>query len=180
MLPRVMFGDMNSTSEEIAAQVPDGFDPKAFHTLRYRKHEPKQARRPGKSIVDVSRYDGRRIDNPHDTMTNACSSGAFVDYADAILRVHHYTGSLELYLSRAEDARRSEEGFKSRNRDVTGSLTDDTLRGWLKAFVDMVGNDKALEATARLRQWAIADDARASAEMEREKDNFRYPYFEPL
>jgi len=40
--------------------------------------------------------------------------------------------------------------------------------------------DKALEVTARRRQWAVADDARASAEMETENVNFCYPYFEPF
>jgi len=72
-------------------------------------------------------------------------------YAGAILRVHHYTGSLEL----------------SQNINVTGSLAGDTLRSWLTAFIDMVGKEKALEATKRLRQWAIADGARGNAEMER-------------
>ena len=79
MLPRVMFGDMNSTSEEITAQGPDRFDPKAFHTLQCCKHECKRVIRPGKLTVDATRFFGRRVQSPHNIMEAACNSAALVD-----------------------------------------------------------------------------------------------------
>ena len=181
LVPRVQFGANESTTEEISSQVPQGFHPRAFHTLRYRKHGPRHPYPawPGKSLVHVSRYDNREILNPHKVMETNCSSHSpFPDYADMDLRIHHYTGSLEFFLSRPGDIRRSKEDFEKRNSNAKGS--DDTLRGWLGVFIELVGKDKALEATEHMREWAVKDDARANEEMEKEKENYRYPFYDPV
>jgi hypothetical protein len=181
LLPRVILnGAVESTPEEVAARVPNGFDPMHFHTLRYRFHGPKQQiNKPGKSLVNLVGFDNRKIFNPHKVMAKKCTSETpFPDFSDSDLRVHHYTGSLELYLSRPEDSRRSVQEFLSRNGNVTGS--DDSVRGWLSAFVSLVGKENAFHLTEQLREWAIKEDKISQDMWKLQRENFHYPYFDRL
>jgi len=180
LLPRVQFVAMETKPDEIAANVPDGFHPISFHTLRYRFHGPKQQNaKPGKSLVNLIGFDNRKIFNPHKIMVKKCTGETpYPDYSDSLLRVHHYTGSQQLYLSRPGDSRRSVQEFLLRNENVTGY--DNSLQSWLGAFVSRVGKEKALVVTERLRDWALIEDARSTSIWNSQKNNFPYPFFERL
>jgi hypothetical protein len=180
LLPRVQFGAVESDPEQVAVRVPNGFDPSSFHTLRYRFHGPKQqTNKPGKSLVNLVGFDNRKIFNPHKIMAKKCTSEtAFPDFSDSDLRVHHYTGSLDLFLSRPEDSRRSVQEFFSRNGNITGH--DDSVRGWLSTFVTLVGKDKAISLTKQLQRWAQKQDALLLQRWKVERENFSYPFFDPL
>jgi hypothetical protein len=179
LVPRVQFGASESTQEEISQQIPGPeFDPMKFHTMRYLKHGPKHPYPawPGKSIVHAGLYNNTLIRNPHKVLETNCSSlSPFPDYADMDLRIHHYTGSLELFLSRPGDSRRCEEDFKKRNSNVAGS--DNTIQGWLHNFVYLVGKARALDLTEKLRNWAEVNDALATDLMNRSgSKNYPYPF----
>lgn len=177
LVPRLQFGASESTQEEISHRLPASkFDPMKFHTMRYLKHGPRHPYPawPGKSIVHAGLYNNTVITNPHKVLETNCSSKTpFPDYADMDLRINHYTGSLELFLSRPGDSRRSKEDFEKRNSNVAGS--DNTIQGWLHNFVDLVGRDRAMELTENLREWAAMSDAKATQEMGR-LGTKHYPY----
>lgn len=152
-LPRVLFGPHKSTEEEVSAQVPIGFDPRSFRTLNHRAHETWQNFNPGKSIVDASRYIGRKVQNPH-LVFWARSNTRNVDFCKALFRVHHYIGTMNEYTFRSGDVKRTKENFATRLK-VLRAGSDDDVRGWLSEFVRLVGKEKAHELTEGMRTWAI-------------------------
>ncbi len=72
---------------------------------------------------------------------------------------------------------RSEETYNDRNRLVSKDETEDSIRGWLQAFVNAVGERKAFEVTRELRLWAIENFAQILAQ--KELGNFKYPCYKP-
>lgn len=107
----------------------------------------------GKSIIDVSRYDGRNIINPHLlfrgclTVKNARAYNAKLSF-----RVHHYVGSWESFSLRGLKL------FKERN-NVTDVIADNTtpyytkggVRTWLSRFSMLVGKERAFNLTEMIR-----------------------------
>ena len=154
-MSRVPFGAKESMAEQIALQVPDGFHPISFTTMRHRYRQKKMHPLMGKSNVDAARFDDRLPRGPHAIMQESCIE-------DSTLHVHHYTGPLELFL-RYGETWRGIENFDSRNSFIldNNSFTDDSIRGWLTAFVDIVGREKAFEVTEGLTKWAFEDHAHA-------------------
>ena len=55
------------------------------------------------------------------------------------------------------------------------TLTDDSIRDWLQAFVDIVGLNKSLEVTETLREWEIANYSSALTKVI--GGNFTYPFY---
>jgi len=194
---RVNFGPLESTRKQVSRQVPKmtttlHFDPMTFVTMRYRKHGPKQNPKPGKSIVNATAYNGiRPVGNPHRILDNDCiPNDPVVRHSETPLRVHHYTGSLEMFTSRPGDVHRTKKvcipgkrgciifhdddvffhvvlclpigkEFLYRTDGVKYKWEDDTIRGWLQGFVDQVGKKRAWDLTQGLRNWAIANDKHA-------------------
>ena len=84
------------------------------------------------------------------------SGGAHVHNAAMSFRVHHYIGSYEMFRLRGARGIRSE--FESRNSQGI-AVFDDTIRQysspanktWLSQFVNIVGREKALDLTERIR-----------------------------
>jgi hypothetical protein len=184
VFPRMLIGSRDSTPKEVSSQVPHGLDPVSFHTMRYRYHElPKNITVPGKSFVDVSRYYGTRVPNPHAVLHLAChapnavdpESPAFPSFFNSMLRIHHYIGQLDMFLR--GNTTRGEETYNQRNSLVSTANTDDSIRGWLQAFVNSVGEQNAIQVTQELRQWAIDNFAQVSAQ--KELGNFTYPFYKP-
>lgn len=164
--PRVFFGSHESSAEEVASGVPARFNGTLFQTLRYRKFA--LFKKPGKSIVDATRYDGKGF-QVHRVMTDKCSSATpHPPLYDALFRVHHYTPSLEVFLSRPNDWRRDKKDYEGRtNFEPAGS--DDGIRGWLSSFSRSVGAEKALELTERAIEGAFTDDARIKEKLLKER-----------
>jgi len=166
-MSRIPVGSKESTAEQIALQVPDGFHPINFNTMRFRHRQKKGGAPNGKSIVDAARFDDRLPIGPHIIMEGKCTH-------DSTLHVHHYTGTLELFL-RYGETWRGKDTFDLRNNFISenNSITDDSIRGWLSAFVDIVGREKAFEVTEGLTKWAFENHAHA-LEMLRSNDTHSF------
>jgi len=165
MVPRVGFGAIESDPFEVQNQVPTELNASTFHTLRYRHHDSKRNSLPGKSLVDVSRYRVKQILDPHRVLGgggSTCGSSPFPVWEQSLFRIHHYSGSLELFLSRPGDTRRGPENFHWRN-NYTSFGASDELRPWIKLFCDQVGIPTAKMLTQDLKEWAFRSDAAISS-----------------
>ena len=151
-IPRRLYSAVESSRDEISKQVPAGFDPIRFDTLRYRYRAENATQRNGycKSIIDVSAvpekflgYD-RIAGTAHRPIRRLCPS-QYVEYVFPI-GIHHYMGSLESFTHR-DDARKnnykSADIWKKYARKQLGGY-DDEVRPWLDGFVRMMGKEKAL------------------------------------
>lgn len=70
---RYLFVSKESSRGEIQRGVDSEFNATLFHTLRYRHRAPLSTYQLGKPIVDVSRYDGSDVPNPHRILGNLCT-----------------------------------------------------------------------------------------------------------
>ena len=70
---RYLFVSKESSGEEIRRGIDSEFNTSLFHTLRYRYRAPLSSYQLGKCMVDVSRYDGREVPNPHRIMKDLCT-----------------------------------------------------------------------------------------------------------
>jgi len=78
--PCVIFGrylfvskESSSREQDIQRGLDSDFNATLFHTYRYRYRSPLSSYQLGKSIVDVSRYDGRDLKNIHRPLGNLCT-----------------------------------------------------------------------------------------------------------
>ncbi len=155
VLARYLFSSRGSKKNMIGMDADEVFNSTLFHTLQHRLRTPLDNAQPGKSIIDVSRYDGSFVTSPHRLHEGCLSEGrAFVDNFHMSFRVHHYVGSWESFRMRGLDL------FKERNyqpRWVADNTTPqytakDGTRTWLAQFATLVGSkEKALELTERIR-----------------------------
>jgi len=174
VLPRSQWGAQEADPDDYASlqktYLKLGLNISNFHTLRFRKHGMMQNKLPGKPIVDVSRYDPFRynVSNPHRPYrgSNLCKGGPFVKAFDNVFRVHHYTGTAEVFLSRPG---REIHMFMERQPEVVGK--DDGVVGWLESFARRVGKDRAKQLTEGLRAWAFETDGQIYAEIERKMES---------
>jgi len=171
--PRLTFGSLEDSNTSLPT-IPASFDPLAFQTIRHPFHENPSNWNTGKSIVDASRYDGRLPKSCHHVMNEACYPALWPQLRESTLRIHHYTGSSEDFL-RIGDNFRGEKMFQDRNKLVDGTYYDNSVQSWLQAFLDLVGEKKALEVTEELRAWAIKNNEEVSAAVE--LGNFTYPFY---
>ena len=146
--------------EEIQKDVEPEFNTSYFHTLRYFHRYPLSDYQLGKPIIDVSRYDGMDIFNPHRPSLDSCTgNNAYVHNAVMSFRVHHYVGSWQTFRKPGVDVR-GKNSFNKRNR-VKGLVLDKTTTRyfaedansttWLTRFVKLVGKEKAIELTQQIR-----------------------------
>lgn len=173
--PWLTFGSLESSDEQIALQAPNRFNPRSFRTMRFRYHEDPSTVNLGKSVVDASRYDGRSPSSCHNVMNEDCYPSSQPKINQVPLRIHHYTGIVEDFLRIGDVIFRDENVFKMRNSRINGTYSDDSIRGWLQAFVDMVGEKTALELTEQLRDWAMDNNKNISETLE--NGNFMFPFY---
>eukprot|EP00562_Extubocellulus_spinifer_P008742 CAMPEP_0178512180 /NCGR_PEP_ID=MMETSP0696-20121128/22753_1 /TAXON_ID=265572 /ORGANISM="Extubocellulus spinifer, Strain CCMP396" /LENGTH=349 /DNA_ID=CAMNT_0020141993 /DNA_START=210 /DNA_END=1259 /DNA_ORIENTATION=+ len=145
LLPRTLFGP-HETSPDDAARLeppPAGINASLFQTLRFRIHESWEKRTGlGKSIVDSSQYDAAS-DPPigvHRVLRKRCPD-------NDVFRLQHYVGSLEVYMSRPNDHRRTLGKFQRTVQAFIPGGSNDDLRGWLSAFSKNVGLQRAIRLT---------------------------------
>ena len=155
-MPRLLFGSMESSSEQVHANVPTGFDARNFATLRYRHHvDQNDVRASGfvKPLINVGRSPttgGFHVEPARDPhcpypKPGICSSFNIMQHINSDWSVHesplvmnHYVGSWESF---AFGRKWFLERFNE-TKGVTGGVSDE-IRPWLAAFVNTVGNDKA-------------------------------------
>lgn len=66
--------DIGPGDYNIQDEVDDEFNTTLFHTLRYRyRTSLREQQVNGKALVDVSRYDGQNVHNPHRVLGDKCS-----------------------------------------------------------------------------------------------------------
>ena len=155
VLARYLFSSNETDSKIIEEGVDDAFNATLFHTLRYRFRTDLEDRQPGKSIVDVSRYGGNPILSPHRLHRKCLTENrAYPDNYQMSLRVHHYVGSWESFRLRGYDQ------FEQRNKLASWVVDDTTPKytasgdgtiSWLSQFAALVGREKALELTEKIR-----------------------------
>lgn len=147
---RALYSAVESTKDEVQANVPSFIDANRFDTLRwrYRAYITDQNNGLGKSIIDVSRLDqedshgGKNAHRP----AHACPS-AWIAFDTMPLGCNHYLGSWEAYSYR-QDARtaykgKSREKVWRRTSGLTRGGTSDTIRPWISGFVMFVGEETA-------------------------------------
>ncbi len=155
VLARYLFSSRGNYKKVIEKGVDKAFNATLFHTVRYLFRSGLDNPQPGKSIIDVSRYDGRIITSPHRLHRNCLSVGnAWVDNFKMSFRVHHYIGSWESFRLRGFEL------FMQRNYQKNWVVDNTTpqytakegTKTWLSQFAKLVGSEeKALDLTERIR-----------------------------
>ena len=152
-IPRRLYSAVESSENQIGRQVPEGFDPVRFDTMRYRFRAQTPTERNGycKSIIDVSSvpdtllvYD-QIAGTTHRPVRSLCPS-QYVEYVFPI-GIHHYMGSLESFTYRDDPRKnnvKSVQAWKKRAMRQEGGF-DDEIRPWLDGFVKLVGKNISLK-----------------------------------
>ncbi|KAL7425829.1 hypothetical protein ACHAXM_000185 [Skeletonema potamos] len=155
VLARYLFSSRGSDRKIIEEGVDKDFNATLFHTVRYRFRSELNNPQPGKSIIDVSRYDGRNVISPHRLHRSCLSEGnAWVDNFKLSFRVHHYVGSWESFRLRGFELfmqRNYQERWVKDNTTPLYTAKEGT-KTWLSQFATLVGSEeKALNLTERIR-----------------------------
>jgi hypothetical protein len=82
-------------------------------------------------------------------------------------------------MTRAGDAGRDEAHYQQKVKAISPDIKDFSMIGWLHAFVNIIGRNRARELTETLQNWAVKDDAIAKKKFEEEKEHFHYQFFDP-
>jgi hypothetical protein len=141
-VPRVAYGSVESSTEEVQKDVPSFLYGMKFDTLRYRHRGKHGTGGPVKSILDVTHAIKRGRYAVHQLIGDKHCSTRWTNHN--ILGIH-YIGSWESYSYR-DDARRGKEHSRKRFDDrskVKDVMNDDEIRPWVKGFVDYVGEPLA-------------------------------------
>jgi Glycosyltransferase family 92 len=146
-MARLTFGVKESTPAQVQSQIPWGFDGLKFQTLRWRWHggrTSKKINKISKALMDVSRVDSNLFVATEQVMVHLpiqeyCQGidDLWLLNGQSLLVVHHYGGTWEQW-SHREDTRgkRTREAYYRMQYD---KQSDDSIRPWLKRFVQDVG-----------------------------------------
>jgi hypothetical protein len=160
--------------------APPDFDFKMFHSLRFRFHRTLRDRPiPGKSLVNVANFNGKgKVKNPHRPFDARCDNDVFprVEDDNHPFRVHHYSGSLETFLSRPE---RNIAKWQHKNNFTSQQEEhpDNSMSEWLQEFVTLVGKGKAFELTQLAREAAYNESIDLKERVEQHNEKIPH-YFE--
>lgn len=172
LIPRLLFGAVGSTDDEVRKSVPSGLDPVIFDTLVYRKHleRSKAHRSPvngwGKAIVDVSKMRFSDFPSARDAFKSGGTMNihkpvpfcprAFVKDNETLFRINHYVGSWEAFSYR-QDARSTygRNQSKWQEKAEVDDESDDNIRPWLSGFVEKHG---AVKAADMLRRTGVFEE----------------------
>jgi hypothetical protein len=175
LMVRLYFSAIENDPEtmERGANVSQyGIDYTRFSTIRYFHHDERTAfgmNRFGKVLVNLKKTPWKEIDRDmhsiHQPNSPSCSE-PLKPYINGIVRVHHYLGSWEQYISR-EDVRRTKEKYEEGNSANDGE--DYQIQDWLHRFVQVVGVDKS----KKLLQYAGIIDTGAEGKDGEKKETRR-------
>lgn len=133
--------------------LPPGFDYKYFRTLRERVYTNIRSGLPGKSILNLQHWAGRRPIKIH-RANKRCFGYYNVEPSLSFFRVHQYTGTLDEFLV-PTILTRTKGYFEARNRNHSAGGRVDDVSGWLISFIRRVGRYRAHNLTVKLQQLAI-------------------------
>lgn len=150
---RLLFGSVEKADDwtSIHSNIPDGFNPLSFESLRWRYHAPPanmSFHGSPKVIIDVSviplsYFSDDIAFSIHRPMKEICRANKNLDYKyyyENPIGTNHYLGSWERYNSR-NDNRRSRDLYDAKATAKNGS--DDGIHLWLNGFVDGIGGNTA-------------------------------------
>jgi hypothetical protein len=148
---RVLFGSVESRTEEVNRDVPVEFQAEHFESLRWRYHaRPHNMTFHGnpKVILDVAAIPEDKfpedvvfsIHRPVEAFCHKNKEVSFTSFRKQPIAVNHYLGSWERYAGR-NDKRRSREVYDAKAKVQVGR--DDGGRLWLQGFLKTVGFDRA-------------------------------------
>lgn len=149
LMVRLYFSAIENDHEksERGANVSQyGIDYTRFSTVQYFHHDERTIfgmNRYGKVLVNLRKTPWKELDRDmysiHQPNSPSCTQ-PLKPYINGILRVHHYLGSWEQYISR-EDVRRTREKYEKGNSVDAGE--DYQIQDWLHRFVQVVGVEKS-------------------------------------
>ncbi|CAB9517731.1 expressed unknown protein [Seminavis robusta] len=172
------------STQEIAdindAVSSSSFPVDTFHTLRYHSHWAVGMTTNGKSLVNVHNYNGRnKVTNPHRPFDGVCDNHWVqpIQSERIPFRVHHYSGSLDTFLSRP--SRTAQQWANKNDFHITGK--DYSLTGWFHNFVQLVGEKIAYKLTVKTRQDAYLrwKDIKYRVEKKNEMIPLAFEYDQP-
>jgi len=154
---RVLFGSAESSPTDLEEDVPDGFAPSRFETLRWRFHAlPHDMKLHGypKVLLDLSAisekyFPKELVFSIHRPIPKYCKrnkDATFTTFRKQPIAANHYLGSWERYSGR-EDSRRSRHVYEERAKQRRGK--DDGIRKWLKGFVKTLGRKTSAQLLGR-------------------------------
>ena len=167
VLPRVLVSSIESTVEETAGHLEEGFNASYFNTILYQRRGilGSGGMQHGKPLLYLNKYNDREhVRNPHAPFERCYISKkdkkppSFVFRHGSIteiphvysIQVHHNVGNFETY---GPLKIKGKGEILARNEHVTslGVLRDCSKAGWLQEFIKLVGKEKALEVTQAFR-----------------------------
>ena len=144
---RLTFGINESTTDEVRSQIPWGFDALQFQTFRWRWHAgrtSKKINKISKALIDVSRVESKFFVATEQVMVHLpikehCQGedDLWILNGQSLLVVHHYGGTWEQWSHRKDT--RGKRTRQAYDRMHYNKQSDDSIRPWLKHFVDQVG-----------------------------------------
>jgi hypothetical protein len=142
-VPRVSYGSIESSIDEVQKDVPSFLDGMKFDTLRYRHRGKHGSGGPVKSILDVTYAIGSKKYRVHQLIGPEHCSSKWT--TENVLGIHHYMGSWASYSFRDDARRGKEHSFKrwEAKANIATIKNDDEIRPWIQGFVDYVGEPLA-------------------------------------
>jgi len=173
MIPRLRFGAVESTPEQVSKVVPPGFNASNFQTLRFRKHAAVNdfiTNKIGKGILDISQIRGKEIHvrDPHRLVWEYCAEeGLRRRNEESFFVIHHYLGTWEQYNFRDDVRKGGNRSRKSYDQVKNVSVgEDDSIRSWIVGFVESKGQNVAtdlLEGVGDVQRWLRVQNKTADA-----------------
>lgn len=144
-IPRLRYGSQESANCSLSITL-DGEE--SLTTRRFVQHARKgdfSASKFGKVLVNVSALSNETVDAMprvvHRPFVPDCGPAGLVVNDLTRVLANHYTGGMDSFLSRADDARRSEEAWKEFARhDASHSCDNPTMSSWIERLVRQVGS----------------------------------------
>jgi hypothetical protein len=137
-IPRIRFGSQESSSLQVDAQVPAGFNANSFQTFRWRQHANAAnylANRISKTMIDLNRVkweDLVPVSSIHRPIRSICGRRRLhIRKPDQVFVINHYLGSWEQYSFR-DDRRNGNE----RSQEVR-RVGCNVYNIWFGRFVSM-------------------------------------------
>jgi hypothetical protein len=158
-IPRILYSAVESFEHEPQGTVvtdlitAPAIDLHRFETMRwrYRTREDDIANNlKGKAMVDITKLSFKMVPQAmmevHRPIAPLCPPPMQYRVGSSPIIIHHYLGSWEWYSYRSNDSRRGQEKnaliWKYRST-LQGGGANDELRGWLKGFIHLMGEDVA-------------------------------------
>jgi hypothetical protein len=156
-MPGLQISAKESRLSQVTKDVPPQIDARKLMTLRHRKYGTKSSRFT-KAMIDVSKVDwdllvDEQVVTIHNPLKAVCPrngvSGSGYDFIASLFRLNHFAGTFRSFRERQNDGRRKRL-ILFHERDVEPVGENDDVRPWIKAFMEKVGIQAAIELLSPL------------------------------